>query len=348
MKKRIITIIIALLAIITISFSAFAENIDTTKIGDVNGDSKITASDARIVLRVAAHLEPETENIQLYGDINKDKKITASDARTILRIAANLENIDCIIHGHDLTKKIIEATCTAEGYTTNSCVRCSYTDGTKTNIMPMRVHGYRFDSSVKATCTTEGYDLYKCIDCGHPMKKNIQPKTGHSFKKGSVIKGTCVSDGYTEYKCSTCGIVEKRDITKAGGHKYEYISKERYETPKFIGYKAIKKCAYCGKVIETYDSRTGNSQIEMKLTSSSAAIAIINKFDKPIGLYPLEGYDITGIKVVVYNDVEGLDADGYYYNLDGTRKASCPFCFKPNGIGKGMCDTSCRLIVGGV
>lgn len=341
MKKRIITIIIALLAIITISFSAFAENIDTTKIGDVNGDSKIAASDARIVLRVAAHLDAETENILLYGDINKDGNISASDARIILRVAANLENMQCIVSGHDLDEKVIEPTCTNEGYTTNVCTRCNYTDGTKTNIMPMRVHGYRFDSSVKATCTTEGYDLYKCIDCGYPMKKNIQSKTGHSFKKGSVIKGTCISDGYTEYKCSTCGATEKRDITKAGGHKYEYVSKEKiYIESKGYFTKAIKKCSYCNKVIETYDKGTGDTQVPATLIHSEEAYAIKEKYDVP---YYIEGCDITGTKIVIYSNLLGLDIDGYYYNLDGTLKGPCPHCGTTLGEGKGMCDGGCHL-----
>lgn len=297
MKKKIITIIIALLAIITITISAFAENIDTTKIGDVNGDSKITASDARIVLRVAAHLDAETENILLYGDINKDGNISASDARTILRVAANLENMQCIVSGHDLDEKVIEPTCTNEGYTTLVCTRCSHTEN---------------------------------------VKVNIQPKKEHSFKKGSVIKGTCVSDGYTEYKCSTCGTVEKRDITKAGGHKYEYISKEFINTREFIGYKSIKKCTYCNKKITTYDVRDSNMQIETQPIYSNTAKNIQEKFEEYT--YTVEGYDITGKKVVIYGTMDGIDIDGYFYNLDGTLMSKCERCGKTAGLGEGMCN----------
>ena len=62
-------------------------------IGDVNGDGKITAADARIVLRVSAKLE-KFENYNRpfeVFDIISDGKITAADARKILRISARLE-----------------------------------------------------------------------------------------------------------------------------------------------------------------------------------------------------------------------------------------------------------------
>ncbi len=60
-------------------------------LGDANADSKITAADARLVLRVSAKLETLSQNAFLASDVNKDKKITAADARTILRVSAKLE-----------------------------------------------------------------------------------------------------------------------------------------------------------------------------------------------------------------------------------------------------------------
>ena len=62
-------------------------------VGDVNGDGKITAADARLALRISANLDTlETVGTTLEAvDINLDKKITAADARTILRKSAHLE-----------------------------------------------------------------------------------------------------------------------------------------------------------------------------------------------------------------------------------------------------------------
>ncbi len=65
----------------------------TSTPGDVNGDGEITASDARIALRISAGLETlESVNAVIdVVDINNDGEITASDARTILRKSAGLE-----------------------------------------------------------------------------------------------------------------------------------------------------------------------------------------------------------------------------------------------------------------
>lgn len=62
------------------------------KPGDLNGDNKITAADARLALRIAAKLEPNTDPaIIAVADINSDGNITAADARLILRKAAKLD-----------------------------------------------------------------------------------------------------------------------------------------------------------------------------------------------------------------------------------------------------------------
>ena len=62
--------------------------------GDLNGDGKIQATDARIALRISARLETADETQNISGDVNKNGKIDASDARQILRVAASLEKFD--------------------------------------------------------------------------------------------------------------------------------------------------------------------------------------------------------------------------------------------------------------
>lgn len=62
--------------------------------GDLDGDGKITASDARHVLRIAAKLEVASvreDDLLQMADTNGDKTITAVDARKILRVAAKLD-----------------------------------------------------------------------------------------------------------------------------------------------------------------------------------------------------------------------------------------------------------------
>lgn len=61
--------------------------------GDISGDGKVQANDARLALRIAAKLDLCTEKQLSAGDIDKNGKIDASDARKILRFAASLDII---------------------------------------------------------------------------------------------------------------------------------------------------------------------------------------------------------------------------------------------------------------
>ena len=63
-------------------------------LGDVNNDGKVTAADARLVLRMSAKIDPYSDDQIVYLDLNKDGKITAADARILLRISAKIESIE--------------------------------------------------------------------------------------------------------------------------------------------------------------------------------------------------------------------------------------------------------------
>lgn len=64
-------------------------------LGDVNGDGKVTAADARLALRRAVGLESYAEGSAsfLACDVTFDGKVTAADARKILRAAVGLEEL---------------------------------------------------------------------------------------------------------------------------------------------------------------------------------------------------------------------------------------------------------------
>ena len=73
-------------------FSAvFEHNVYKKYLGDINFDGKITATDARSILRYAARLENFSAAARAVSDINSDGKISPADARTVLRISAKLE-----------------------------------------------------------------------------------------------------------------------------------------------------------------------------------------------------------------------------------------------------------------
>lgn len=71
--------------------TAYAENY---QIGDVNNDKKITASDARLALRISAQLINATDLQIKAADTDNNGKISASDARKILRVSAKLDSFE--------------------------------------------------------------------------------------------------------------------------------------------------------------------------------------------------------------------------------------------------------------
>lgn len=64
------------------------------ELGDVDGDGKVTAADARRILRRAAKLIVLTNEEEIRADVDKDGKITAKDARKVLRVSARLDTFE--------------------------------------------------------------------------------------------------------------------------------------------------------------------------------------------------------------------------------------------------------------
>lgn len=62
-------------------------------LGDVDGNEKIEAGDARLALRASVELETLDETQKLAADIDGNGKIEASDARSILRASVGLEEL---------------------------------------------------------------------------------------------------------------------------------------------------------------------------------------------------------------------------------------------------------------
>lgn len=64
------------------------------KLGDVDGDDKISSADARLALRRSVGLETYKEDSVefLACDVDKDNKVTSADARLILRASVGLED----------------------------------------------------------------------------------------------------------------------------------------------------------------------------------------------------------------------------------------------------------------
>ncbi len=87
--KKLLTFIAVLTAMCLLVITASA-----AAIGDVDGNGRVTAADARFALRIAAKLNDATQEQMTAADTNADGMVTAIDARKILRVAAALEKFE--------------------------------------------------------------------------------------------------------------------------------------------------------------------------------------------------------------------------------------------------------------
>lgn len=83
--KKVISVVLALTLICSVFFMTVSA---AGRIGDANGDGKLTAIDARMVLQHVAGINTLEDTSNL--DMNGDKKVTAVDARVILQVVAGI------------------------------------------------------------------------------------------------------------------------------------------------------------------------------------------------------------------------------------------------------------------
>lgn len=96
MKKIISLLLCAVMLLIpmTVSAADYPEEM-LIMMGDVTLDGKISAADARRVLRMSAYLESSEGVSLLSADADGNGKLTAADARLILRKSAGLGELTC-------------------------------------------------------------------------------------------------------------------------------------------------------------------------------------------------------------------------------------------------------------
>lgn len=87
--KRYLKSILTLLSVSLILLSTLVYS-SAAQLGDVDHDSKVTASDARLILRCSVKLEVFTASQMSLGDMDGNGSIESSDARLCLRKAVGL------------------------------------------------------------------------------------------------------------------------------------------------------------------------------------------------------------------------------------------------------------------
>ena len=314
---QVLTTILLFLIIVVISVSA--SNIKF--LGDVDGNDKVTAADARIILRHSANLEKISDEVSYLADINGDEKINAADARIALRMSAKIEDLFEFgeeYHLHDYESIIIKnATCLEEG---KEQIVCKICDKIKNEIVIEKTeHTYVDTIKKESTCYAEGEKCSTCSYCGDTVFSTIK-KVAHSF-----IEATCTSPK----KCSICNITEGAPK----GHKYNSTKCFVVPTCENCGIKSGTatghnfsglKCTKCGKQydsMENYAVKCIREDLMYRLKNPNSLIinsiqyTIPNKEDRVfvlwINMSAMNGFGGYTRETIVY----GIDSNGnFHYN----------------------------------
>ncbi len=141
--------------------------------GDVNFDGKVSADDARSVLRAAVGIQLLPVNSMAYANVDYDNAITSSDARSVLRLSVGLETP--VRHQFDVAIDKNSLCSNGGSYT----FYCGLTATAYTIELQSSEHIFNDASCINAK---------KCIICGYKEAE----ATGHNFNKNGI--------------CTTCNI----------------------------------------------------------------------------------------------------------------------------------------------
>lgn len=153
--------------------------------GDASGDGKVTAEDARTILRASVNLEKLTPEAADIVDINEDGRITASDARDALRTSVSLEP-----ELHYFKKEVTLApTCTEKGTMLRTCTECE--EAPVTVELDALGHDKKVEVVELVTCDKDGLEKHTCTRCD--FAEDVVVPLGHIW---NMATSTCTEDQF--------------------------------------------------------------------------------------------------------------------------------------------------------
>ena len=156
----------------------------------------------------------------------------------------------CAKYGHDSKTRKVDATCEADGYYLEYCIRCGYNNTVE--VYPATGHNYT-DSVKYATCTEQGYTSHYCSTCNKTYVDSYVDALGHDYYYTSHDV-TCTTPGYEQYDCGRCGHSYQNVTEDALGHNYEATVVDA--TCQIMGHTK-KTCTICGSSYnENYTPKT--------------------------------------------------------------------------------------------
>ncbi len=145
-------------------------------------------------------------------------------------------------HVHQYTAVVTEPTCTAEGYTTYSCI-CgdSYVD----QKVSAKGHSWgEWEITKPATETETGLKQHTCTVCAVTEDEKIPVKCSHEYTQ-TVTQPTCTTEGFTTYTCPKCGDSYNGNKVSPLGHQYGSWIVDTQPTPEEPGLQ-YRICSVCG------------------------------------------------------------------------------------------------------
>ncbi len=89
--SKVLSFLLALMILLSVGVYSNAKTVNHYLIGDVDFNGTVSATDARLILRVAVELDKFTPEQKRVADFNKNGHIGSEDARMALRTAVDLE-----------------------------------------------------------------------------------------------------------------------------------------------------------------------------------------------------------------------------------------------------------------
>ncbi len=245
-------------------------------------------------------------------------------------------------HDYEGSDEIVPPTCTDEGYTLFTCVRCSHT---YTDLYTDALGHEYSETEVAPTCSAKGYTLYTCGRCDYSYEDNFTEALGHIFDDGFEYKApSCEENGLWARTCqreSCDGTIVIEDDSLPSCTESDYLNSMNktftYSYPGAesieitfssdseleIGYDYIyiyEGSSVTESSIETFTGSFGNASV----TVYADAFTIRMKTDGSVTKY---GFKVSSVKVKMAGNAVALEeVDALGHDYEGRIETVAPTC----------------------
>ena len=153
----------------------------------------------------------------------------------------------------------IKPTCTRDGMTYHSCLRCL--DKLDITVIPATGHTEgEWSYLVKPSCKSTGIEILKCVTCGEELNRRKVEATGHKYEE-SIVEQSCTMTTKM-YFCRGCGHTYYQDTYYATGNGNHILETVTEKADCINPGRTYSKCTICnaivGKVTETEPAKGHN------------------------------------------------------------------------------------------